>query len=450
MDQTFMKEKKILPLVLSMSLPMVLSMLVNSLFNIVDSFFVAKVSEDAMTALSLVYPVQLVLTAVSVGFGVGVNVLIAYLLGAKEKKRADHAASCGVLLGLVHGMMIIIVCRIGMKSFLGLFTKNSDVVGLGMKYANIAFLFSAIVTVGITYEKIFQAVGRMKETMVSMLVGFISNIILDPLMIFGIGPFPKMGIEGAALATGIGQTLTLLSYIIYYFVKPLPVKINIENICWEGDLVKRMYSVGIPATLNMALSSVLLAIINAILSVYGDACVLVFGAYYKLQSFIYLPSGGVIQGIRPIIGYNHGAGEKKRVRSIFITALVMTLVIMAVGMLLCLIVPGWLMSLFTANGDKNRNNSAQDNKPWICSVSCFRDMQRCTGRIRKRCSIIMDITHAVYNCHNTNGIYIKPCNVITDRCMDCISGNRIYRSSSVGGHLQKAGKKILSRVIVHT
>lgn len=351
MDQTFMKEKKILPLVLSMSLPMVLSMLVNSLFNIVDSFFVAKVNEDAMTALSLVYPVQLVLTAVSVGFGVGVNVLIAYLLGAKEKKRADHAASCGVLLGLVHGMMIIIVCRIGMKSFLGLFTKNSDVVGLGMKYANIAFLFSAIVTVGITYEKIFQAVGRMKETMVSMLVGFISNIILDPLMIFGIGPFPKMGIEGAALATGIGQTLTLLSYIIYYFVKPLPVKINIENICCEGDLVKRMYSVGIPATLNMALSSVLLAIINAILSVYGDACVLVFGAYYKLQSFIYLPSGGVIQGIRPIIGYNHGAGEKKRVRSIFITALVMTLVIMIVGMLLCLIAPGWLMSLFTSNGD---------------------------------------------------------------------------------------------------
>ncbi len=131
MDQTFMKEKKILPLVLSMSLPMVLSMLVNSLFNIVDSFFVAKVSEDAMTALSLVYPVQLVLTAVSVGFGVGVNVLIAYLLGAKEKKRADHAASCGVLLGLVHGMMIIIVCRIGMKSFLGLFTKTAMLSDLG-------------------------------------------------------------------------------------------------------------------------------------------------------------------------------------------------------------------------------------------------------------------------------------------------------------------------------
>ena len=349
MDQTFMKEKKILPLVMSMSLPMVLSMLVNSLFNIVDSFFVAKVSEDAMTALSLVYPVQLVLTAVSVGFGVGINVLIAYLLGAKQNDRANYTATTGVLLGFVHGIIIIIVTRIGMKAFLGLFTKNDAVIDLGLRYSNIAFLFSAIVTVGIAVEKIFQAVGRMRETMVCMMVGFIANIILDPVMIFGLGPCPKMGMEGAALATGIGQTLTLISYIAFYFAKPFPVHISKANLVWEKSLVGRMYSVGIPATLNLALSSVLLAIVNGILSIYGDACVLVFGAYYKLQSFIYLPGGGVIQGIRPIIGYNHGAGEKKRVRAIFITALVMTVSIMVVGTVLCLAVPGWLMGLFTEN-----------------------------------------------------------------------------------------------------
>ncbi|WP_455721406.1 MATE family efflux transporter [Agathobacter sp.] len=349
MDQTFMKEKKILPLVMSMSLPMVLSMLVNSLFNIVDSFFVAKMSEDAMTALSLVYPVQIVQTAVAVGFGIGINVLIAYMLGAQQQERADYAATTGVVLSVLHGVLIIVVTRLGMPAFLGLFTRNEEVIDLGLRYSNIAFLFAPIVTIGVAYEKIFQSVGRMKETMISMMVGFVANIILDPLMIFGIGFFPKMGMEGAALATGIGQAISLVSYLTYYFLRPLPVKIDRHHIVWQKDLVGRMYSVGIPSMFNLALSSVLLAIVNAILSIYGDACVLVFGAYYKLQSFIYLPGGGVIQGIRPIIGYNHGAGEKKRVRSIFITAIVMTTSIMVVGTVLCLAVPGWLMGLFTEN-----------------------------------------------------------------------------------------------------
>lgn len=349
MDQTFMKEKKILPLVMSMSLPMVLSMLVNSLFNIVDSFFVAKMSEDAMTALSLVYPAQIVQTAIAVGFGIGINVLIAYLLGAQQQERADYAATTGVVLSVFHGVAIIIVTRLGMPYFLGLFTKNDNVIDLGLRYSDIAFAFAPIVTIGVAYEKIYQSVGRMKETMVSMMVGFIANIILDPLMIFGIGFFPKMGMEGAALATGIGQIITLISYLTYYFVRPLPVKIDKRHMVWEKTLVSRMYSVGIPSMFNLALSSVLLAIVNGILSIYGDACVLVFGAYYKLQSFIYLPGGGVIQGIRPIIGYNHGAGEKKRVKAIFTTALIMTASIMVVGTVLCLAVPGWLMGLFTEN-----------------------------------------------------------------------------------------------------
>lgn len=349
MDQTFMKEKKILPLVMSMSLPMVLSMLVNSLFNIVDSFFVAKMSEDAMTALSLVYPAQIVQTAIAVGFGIGINVLIAYLLGAQQQERADYAATTGVVLSVLHGVAIIIVTRLGMPYFLGLFTKNDNVIDLGLRYSDIAFAFAPIVTIGVAYEKIYQSVGRMKETMVSMMVGFIANIILDPLMIFGIGFFPKMGMEGAALATGIGQIITLISYLTYYFVRPLPVKIDKRHMVWEKTLVSRMYSVGIPSMFNLALSSVLLAIVNGILSIYGDACVLVFGAYYKLQSFIYLPGGGVIQGIRPIIGYNHGAGEKKRVKAIFTTALIMTASIMVVGTVLCLAVPGWLMGLFTEN-----------------------------------------------------------------------------------------------------
>lgn len=351
MNQTFMKEKKVIPLVFSMSMPMVLSMMVNSLFNIVDSYFVAKVSEAAMTALSLVYPAQLVVTAISVGFGIGINVLIAFYMGAGEKDKANIAASLGTALSLLHGILITVVYRLIMPHFLGMFTKDVEVLGLGIVYSNIAFAFAPIVTIGITYEKIFQSVGRMKVSMISMMVGFVANIILDPLMIFGIGPFPKLGTAGAAWATGIGQVLTLLCYLWFYFYRPIPVKINLQNVKWDGIIAGKMYSVGVPATLNMALSSVLLSVINGILSVFGQGYVLVFGAYYKLQSFIYLPVNGIIQGIRPLVGYNYGAGEHKRVTHIFYTALVMAVTIMTAGTVLCWIVPGWLIGLFTTNPD---------------------------------------------------------------------------------------------------
>ena len=351
MNQTFMKEKKVIPLVFSMSMPMVLSMMVNSLFNIVDSYFVAKVSEAAMTALSLVYPAQLVVTAVSVGFGIGINVLIAFYMGAGEKDKVNIAASLGTALSLLHGILIAVVYRIIMPHFLGMFTKDAEVLGLGIVYSNIAFAFAPIVSIGITYEKIFQSVGRMKVSMISMMVGFVANIILDPLMIFGIGPFPELGTAGAAWATGIGQVLTLLCYLWFYFRRPIPVKINLQNVKWDGTIAGKMYSVGVPATLNMALSSVLLTVINGILSVFGQGYVLVFGAYYKLQSFIYLPVNGIIQGIRPLVGYNYGAGEHKRVTHIFYTALVMAVTIMTVGTALCWVVPGWLIGLFTTNPD---------------------------------------------------------------------------------------------------
>ena len=163
MNQTFMKEKKILPLVLSMALPMVVSMAVNSLYNIIDSYFIAKLSEDAMTALSLVFPAQNIITSVAVGFGVGINAAIAFFLGAKEQKTADLAASQGVFFNLIHGILLTILGLLGMKSFLSMYTSNTNVLSLALTYANLVFLFAPVVTVGITYEKIFQAIGWMKE-----------------------------------------------------------------------------------------------------------------------------------------------------------------------------------------------------------------------------------------------------------------------------------------------
>ncbi len=349
MDQTFMKERKIIPLVLSMSLPMVLSMLVNSLYNIVDSYFVAKVSEDAMTALSLVYPVQIVVTAISVGFGVGINAMIAYFLGAGDEKSANNATTLGTLLSAVHGLLLTIVCIAFIPKFLGMFTGSENVIALGLEYAYIAFAFSMIITVGIALEKIYQAVGQMKVTMLGMTVGFVSNIILDPLLIFGIGPFPRMGMSGAALATGIGQTLTLICYIVIYILRPIPARISLRDMRMDTVLIGKLYSIGIPATLNMALPSILISALNGILSTFGEAYVLVLGAYYKLQTFIYLPVNGIIQGIRPLVGYNYGAKEYRRVKNIFMTALTMAFAIMLLGLILSWSVPAALIGIFTAN-----------------------------------------------------------------------------------------------------
>lgn len=191
----------------------------------------------------------------------------------------------------------------------------------------------------------------MKETMVCMVIGFVANIALDPMLIFGVGFFPRMGIRGAAVATGIGQVLTLLAYIIFDRIKPLPVKVSRESAKLDGEVCGRMYGIGIPATLNMALPSVLISALNGILSVYSESYVLVLGVYYKLQTFIYLPANGIIQGIRPLVGYNYGAGENKRVEKIYRLSLGMTAVLMTLGMAACMSIPSQLMGLFTQNTD---------------------------------------------------------------------------------------------------
>ena len=349
MNQTFMKEKKILPLVLSMSLPMVISMAVNALYNIVDSYFVAQLSEDAMTALSLVYPIQNFITSVAVGFGIGINAAIALCLGAGDEKRASQAASQGLLLNILHGVILAVGCILLMPLFLSLFTERTDLAGMAVSYANIAFAFSPIITAGITYEKIFQAVGQMKLTMISMLCGCVANIVLDPLMIFGIGPFPRMEIEGAALATGIGQTLTLIIYLVFYSRSSWQVQIRRKYAGVDRKMAIRLYGVGIPATLNMALPSFLISALNGILVTFSESYVLVLGVYYKLQTFIYLSANGIVQGIRPLIGYNLCAGERGRVRKIYQTALILSAAIMAVGTALCWLMPAQLFGLFTAN-----------------------------------------------------------------------------------------------------
>lgn len=351
MEQTFMKERKILPLVLSMSLPMVLSMAVNSLYNIVDSYFVAKISENAMTALSLVYPIQNLISSIAVGFSIGINAVIAFHLGAQEKEKANDAATQGMLLSLFHGILLTIGCILIIPYFLRMFTSDAELIKMGIQYSRIVFAFSIAVTIGVGFEKIFQAVGMMNVSMISMASGCIINIILDPILIFGLGPIPRMGIQGAAIATGIGQTIPVFIYLLFYIKLSLPVKIDLHRIKLEKGLVGRLYSIGIPATLNMGLPSVLISALNGILATYSQAYVLVLGVYYKLQTFLYLPTNGIIQGIRPLVGYNYGAKEYGRVQKIYRTALVIACLIMVCGTALCWMIPANLIGLFTTNID---------------------------------------------------------------------------------------------------
>ena len=367
-----------------MALPMVISMLVNSLYNIVDSFFVAQINEQAMAALSLVFPVQNFVNATAIGFGVGINAMIAFHLGAGNKENANASATHGMILSVIHGFLALIISIAIMPTFLGAFTKDENVIKLGLEYSRIVFLFAPVIMISLAFEKIFQAVGRMNETMFALLCGCISNIILDPLLIFGIGFFPKLGIKGAALATGIGQIITVIVYLIYYVKKPLPVKLKKSCLPLQRSLDFRLYTIGIPAILNLALPSFLVSFLNGVLSAYSDIYVVVLGIYYKLQTFLYLPASGIVQGMRPVIGYNYGAGEMDRVRKIF------------------------------------------------RRIYCFQYLRYCfrrTGRPRKRGTITAHFSDALCSYHYAGGIYFKPYQGCC-RSMECILDHRTYQRNS--------------------
>ena len=344
-----MKEKKVMPLVLSMSYPMAISMAVNALYNIVDSFFVAKMSSSAMTALSLLFPVQNFVHAAAVGFGIGINAVVAFYMGAGKTDEADRAASSGTVLSILHGLVLMVVCIAVMPWFMSMFSSDAQTIEYGIAYTGVLFLFAPMDCTAMALEKIFQSTGRMKSTMFCLATGCIINIILDPLMIFGIGPFPEMGIKGAALATGIGQTLPVLIYFIMYRMDPLPVKFRLKY--WKPKLyiMKKLYSVGNAAALNIALPSVQVSVLNGILASYSAGYVFVLGVYYKLQTFLYLSANGVVQGIRPLVGYNYGAGEHSRVKEIVRTSTVLVAAIMVAGTIVCQLMAGELMGIYTGD-----------------------------------------------------------------------------------------------------
>ena len=348
MNDTFMKTKPVFPLLVSMALPNVISMLVNSLYNIVDSLFVAQINEQAMTALSLVFPIQNFVNAVAIGFGIGINALVALYRGAGDYDRADTAATHGMALSVLHGILCTLAATAVMPGFLARFTADGTIVSMGVTYSTIVFLFATVNMASLAFEKLFQAVGRMKLTMTALISGCVCNILLDPVLIFGLGPVPAMGIAGAALATGIGQAATLIIYLVVYSTTESPVHLRRKALRPDLSLEGCLYAIGVPAILNLALPSLLVTFLNGLLAAFSESYVVVLGIYYKLQTFLYLPANGIVQGMRPLIGYNYGAGEHKRVRQLYQITLILSVAIMAAGTLGCLVASEPLMRLFTS------------------------------------------------------------------------------------------------------
>ena len=349
MNETFMKEKPVLPLLLSMALPNVISMLVNSLYNIVDSLFVARISEDAMTALSLVFPIQNFSNAIAIGFGIGINAMIALYLGAGDREKAEIAATHGFVLSLVHGVVMMAVSIAIMPGFLRRFTQDEALIAAGITYSTIVFLFLVVNMASLAFEKTFQAVGRMKVSMVALITGCVCNILLDPVLIFGLGPVPAMGIAGAALATGIGQMLSVAVYLVVYLRTELPVRLR--RSCLHPDMMLdgRLYAIGIPAILNLALPSLLVTFLNGLLAAFSQSYVVVLGIYYKLQTFLYLPANGFVQGMRPLIGYNYGARNYDRLLTVLKYTMIIATCITTLGWVIAQTLPYECARLFTTD-----------------------------------------------------------------------------------------------------
>ena len=349
--QEQMKTKPIFPLLVSMAIPMMFSMLIQSLYNIVDSIFVAKLGNEAFTAVSLIYPLQNLVLAVSVGFGVGISSCIAIAMGSKDIKRAETAAALGVVCSIIHSILFVILGIVATKPFLRLFTSNENVIEMGSQYGYIVLCLAIGSLIQICYEKIFQALGNMATTMYILIAGAVINIILDPIFIFGYFGFPAMGVKGAAVATVCGQIGGLILYLIYYKYKKssIPLRISLKNLHYDRGVIKQLYSVGIPSSVMIALPSILISVLNSILVGFSEIHVSVLGIYNKLQTFIYLPAGGIVQGMRPIIGFNYGAGEKQRVQKTLHVSLIFAAVIMLAGTLLSLLMPEQLLSMFDAD-----------------------------------------------------------------------------------------------------
>lgn len=347
--QNKMGTEPMLKLILSMSLPAIFSMLVQSLYNVVDSFFVSKISENALTAVSYAAPAQMLMISVAVGTGIGINSLVSRRLGEGNQKAADNAATHGLLLGVANWVVFALLGIFFSGTFIHSMTSNPEIAEWGTQYLSIVLIASTGLFVELVLEKTLQATGNMIYPMIFQLIGAVINIILDPIFIFGLLGVPKFGVAGAAIATVLGQIIAMVYALIIALCKKHRVHIGFKGFQFHGKTVKDIYAVGFPSMLMQSVGSVLITVMNLILGTFTETAVAVYGIYFKLQSFVFMPVFGLTHGVLPIMGFNYGAGNKKRLMDALKMGCYIALGIMAAGTLLFMLLPKELLLIFDAS-----------------------------------------------------------------------------------------------------
>ncbi|MBQ8210714.1 MAG: MATE family efflux transporter [Clostridia bacterium] len=336
-------------LLASMAVPMMISMIVQAFYNVVDSVFVAKISEDALNAVSLAFPLQNLMIAFGAGTAVGMNALLSRALGAKQQDKVDTAANTGVFLSIC---TFVVFCLIGIflsGPFFRIQTDNEVIIKYGTDYTTVCLGCSFGVFAQFCFERLLQSTGRTKLAMITQLVGAVINIILDPILIYGLFGFPKLEVAGAAIATVAGQIVAAILAIIINIKCNPEVHISLKKIRWHTETVKEIYRVGLPSIVMQSISSVMTFGLNKILIAFTETATAVFGAYFKLQSFIFMPVFGLNNGMIPIIAYNYGAKKADRVKKTVNLAIITAMTIMICGMIVFELFPEVLLKFFSAS-----------------------------------------------------------------------------------------------------
>ena len=339
-------------LIISMSLPMMISMLVQALYNVVDSIFVAKISEDALTAVTLAFPMQNLMIALASGTGVGINSLLSRSLGEKKFDRSDAAANTGIMLTILNFVIFLLAGILGARAFIASQTSDVAIIEDGAVYLGIVTTLSLGLFCQVTFERLLQSTGRTVYSMISQLTGAVINIIFDPIMIFGLLGCPAFGVAGAAYATVLGQTVAAVVGLVLNLKYNHDIKIKLSSIIKpKADIVGQIYMVGVPSILMMSIGSVMTYLMNQILIAFSTTAAAVFGVYFKLQSFFFMPIFGMNNGVIPVLAYNYGAKNKKRIDDALKFAFALAISIMLVGTIVFELIPGVLLKMFDASDD---------------------------------------------------------------------------------------------------
>ncbi len=336
-------------LLAGMAVPMMISMLVQAFYNVVDSIFVARISENALTAVSLAFPLQNLMIAFGGGTAVGINALLSRSLGEKRQEMVDRSANTGIFLSLASAVLFAVIGALFSRPFFSLQTDVAEIVEYGVDYSSICLIFSIGIFSQFCFERLLQSTGKTTLAMITQLIGAIINIILDPILIFGMFGLPALGVSGAAIATVAGQIIAAIVAIIINIKVNREINLSLRMIRWDTEVARRIYKVGFPSILMQSVGSVMNFFLNRILISFTTTATAVFGAYFKLQSFIFMPVFGLNSGMVPIIAYNYGARRPERVKKTIKLSLFTALSVMACGFIIFEAVPGLLLGFFNAS-----------------------------------------------------------------------------------------------------